>query len=120
MVNNCKEMEQEYTGNNSTKRLNPPYILSNLDKLNILADSMENRFGLCYTTHLINCHCHLNSFDAVCKSTVNLACLRLQTKTTRIQKTQQGTNNEGNWKKARQYETKKWLIMLNRIPEDKE
>ena len=26
MVNKCKEMEQEYTGNNCTRHLNPPYV----------------------------------------------------------------------------------------------
>ena len=31
MVDKCKEMEQEYTGNNCTKHLNPPDLLSNLD-----------------------------------------------------------------------------------------
>ena len=47
MVNKCKEMEQEYTGNNNiTRNLNPPYLLSNLDEINIHADSMENRLGL--------------------------------------------------------------------------
>ena len=41
VVNKCKEMEQEYTGNNNvTSHLNPPYLLSNSDELNILADSM--------------------------------------------------------------------------------
>ena len=86
-------MEQEYTGNNDTRNLNPPYLLSNLDELNILADSMENMLGLRYKTHIINCHRHLNSFDAVCKSTVNIAFLRLQPKITRIKKIQQGTKN---------------------------
>ena len=39
IFNKCKEMEQEYTGNiNVTRNLNPPYLLSNLDELNILAD----------------------------------------------------------------------------------
>ena len=93
MVNECKEMEQEYTGNNCKRHLNPPYLLSNLDELNILADSMENRLGFRYTTHLINFHCRYNGFDAVCKSTVNLAFLRLQPKITRIQTIQQGTKN---------------------------
>ena len=46
MVNKCKEMYQEYTGNNDTRNLNPSYILSNLDELNIIADSMEKRLGL--------------------------------------------------------------------------
>ena len=80
---------------------------------------MENRLGLRYTTHLINCHRYWNGFDALCKSTVNLAFLRLQPKITRIQKIQQCTKNEGKWKKARQRQTKKWLITLNRLPEDK-
>ena len=29
-------------------------------------------------------------------------------------------HNEGKWKEARQRQTKQWLIMLNRLPEDKE
>ena len=114
-------MEQEYTGNNNvTSHLNPPYLLSNLDELNILADSMENRIGLTYTTKLINCHRHQNGFDAVCRFNVNLVFLRLQPKITRIQKIQQGTKNEGKWKEARQIQTKQWFIMINRLPEDKE
>ena len=112
-------MEQDNTGNNSAKSLNPPYLLSYLYELNILADSMENRHGLRYTTHFINCHIHLNGFGALCKSTFNLAFLRLRPNITRIQKIQQGDNNEGKWKEVRQCQTKKWLIMLNRLPEDK-
>ena len=89
-------MEQEYTGNNNiTRHLNPPYLLSNLDELNVLVDLMENRLGLSYTTQLINCHRYRNGFDAMCRYTVNLSFLRLQIKITRIQKIQQGTKNEG-------------------------
>ena len=95
-------MEQEYTGNNCTRHLGQPYLFSNPDELNILADAIKNRLSLRYTTHLINCHCHNNGFDAVCKSTVNLSFLRLQPKITRIQKIQQVTKNEGKWKEARQ------------------
>ena len=121
MVNICKEMKLEYTGNNNlTRHLNPPYLLSNLDELNFLANSMENRLGITYTTKLLSCHRHQNGFDAVCRSTVNLSFFRLQLKITTIQKIQQGTNNEGKWKEARQRQTKQWLIMLNRLPEDKE
>ena len=121
MVNKCKEMEQQYTGNNNvTRNLNPPYLLSNLDELNILAYSMENRLGLRDTTQLIICHVHQNGFDAVCSSTVNLAFLRLAPKITRIQKIQQGTKNEVKWKEARQRQKKQWLIMLNQLSEDKE
>ena len=113
-------MKQEYTGNNNvTRNLNSSYLLSNLDELNLLADSMENRLGLRYTTKLINCHRYRNGFDSVCNSTVDLAFLRLQPKIKRIQKIQQGTKNEGKWGEARQRQTKRWLILLNRLQEDK-
>ena len=114
MVNKCKETEQEYTVNiNVTRSFNPPHHLSNLDELNILADSTENRLGLRYTTHLINCHHHQIGFDAVCNSTVNLAFLILQPKIIRIQKIQQGNKNEDKWKEVRQLQTKQWMIILN-------
>ena len=114
-------MEQQYTGNNNvTRHLNPPYVVSNMDELNILANSMENRLGLIYTTKLINFHCHRKSFDAVFRSTVNLAFLRLAPKITKIQKIQQVTKNEGIWKEARRRQKKQWLIMLNRLPEDED
>ena len=71
MLNKCKEMDQECTGNNYKRRLNPPYLLSNSDELNILADAMENILGLRYTTHIINCHCNHEGFNAVCKSIFN-------------------------------------------------
>ena len=62
---------------------------------------MENKLGLRYTTYLTNCHFHHKCFNVVCKSTVNLAFLRLQPKRTRIHKIQQGTKNEVKWKEAR-------------------
>ena len=121
MVNKCKETKQEYTGNNNlTRHFNPSYLVSNVDEINLLANLMENRLGITYTTKLLNCHRHQNGVDAVCRSTVNLAFLRLAPKITRIQKIQQGTKNEGKWKEARQRQTKQCLIMLNRLPEDKE
>ena len=81
---------------------------------------MENRLGITYTTKLLNCHCHQNGVDAFSQSTVNLAFSILAPKITRIQKIQQGTKNEGKWKEARQRQTKQWLIILNRLPEDKD
>ena len=120
MVNKCKEMEQYYKGNNCKRHLNPPQLLSNPDELNILTGQMGNRLVLRYTIHLINCHRHQNGFYEVYKSTVNISFLRLQPKITRIQKIQQGTKNEGKRKEARQRQKKQWLIMLNRLPEDKE
>ena len=84
MVGRCKEMELQYTGENITKHFGQPYLLKNTDELNILADAMENRIGLRYTTHLINFHGHQKCFNAVCKSTVNLEFLILQPKRTKM------------------------------------
>ena len=91
-------MKQDYIGNNCTSHLGQPYLLSNLDELNILAGAMENKLGFRYTTHLINCHRHHKGFNAVCKSTVNIYFLRLPHKRTRIQTIQLGTENDGKWK----------------------
>ena len=115
-------MKKDYTGNNYnlSRHFNPYYLVSNVDEINILPNSTEKRVGITYTTKLFNCHLHQNGVDAVCRSTVNLAFLRLAPKITRIQKIQQGTKNEDKWKEARQRQTKQWLIMLNRLPEDKE
>ena len=99
IVIKCKEMEQEYTGtNNVTSHLNPPHLVSNLEELNILVDSMEKRLGLRYTSQLINCRRYQNGFDEVCKTTFNLAFLILQLNRTTIKKIQQVTNNEGSGK----------------------
>ena len=46
MVNRCKEMEQEYTGKYCTRHFGQPYLLSNPDELNILADAIGKKFGL--------------------------------------------------------------------------
>ena len=48
-------------------------------EINLIANSMERRLGLRYTTLLINCHCQTNGDNAVCRSTVNLAYRRLLT-----------------------------------------
>ena len=71
------------------------------NELIIVADCMEIRLGLRYTTSLINRHRKTQGFDAVYKSTVNLYFRRIQTKRTRIHKIQKVTNNEGKWKEAR-------------------
>ena len=81
---------------------------------------MKNCLGLRYTTLLINCHCHTHGDNALSKSTVNLAFRRLQPKVTKIQKIQQGKKNKGKWKEARYRKVKQWLIMINRLPEEKE
>ena len=76
----CKEMELQYTGKNIRKHFGQPYPFKNPDEINIIADAMENHLGLSYKIHLINVHLHHKGFNAVCKSTVNLAFLRLQPK----------------------------------------
>ena len=116
----CIEQGVKYTGKNATKKNGRPYLLSSSYEINLLANSMQNRLGLHYTTILINCNCHTYGDNALSKSTVNLAFRRLQPKTTKIQKIQQGTNNEGKWKEARYQQLKQWLIILNIIPEEKE
>ena len=122
MVSKCKQMKTEYTGNNYSlsRHFNPSYLVSNVDEINLLENSMKNRLGITYTTKILNCQCHQKGVDAVCRSTVNLAFSRLAPKITRIQRIQQVTKNESKWKEARQRQTKQWLIMLNRLPEDKE
>ena len=45
-------MEQDYTVKNCTRNLGQPYLLSNPDELNILADAMEK--NLAYTTQPIS------------------------------------------------------------------
>ena len=110
----------KYTGNNDTKNNGRPYLISSSYEINMIANSMERRLGLRYTTLLINCHCQRKGDNAVCRSTVNLAYKRLQPRITKIQKIQQGTKNEGNWKEARYRQVKQWLIMLNILPEEKE
>ena len=89
-------------------------------EINIISDSMERRLVLRCTTLLVNCHGQKKGDNAVCRSTVNLAYKRLQHRITRIQKIQQGTNNEGKWKEAKYRQVKQWLIMLNRLPEEKD
>ena len=62
---------------------------------------MQNRLGLRYTMILINCHHQTHCDNAVSRPTVNLAFRIIQPKITKIQKIQQGTNNEGRWREAR-------------------
>ena len=119
MVNRCKEMEQQYTENKLQSPLVNLTLKKNRYEINIIAEAMKKIPGLCYTTHLINCHHHHKFFNAVCNSTVNLAFSRLQPKRTKIQKIKQGTKNEGKCKESRRHQTKQCLIMLNRLPEDK-
>ena len=88
-------------------------------EINLIANSMERRLCLQYTTLFINCHCQTNGDNAVCRSTVNLAYSKFLPQITRVQKIQQVTNNEGKWKEERYRQVKQWLIMLDRLPEEK-
>ena len=113
----CIEKGVKYTVKNVTKKHCRPYLLYSSSGINMLANSMENCIDLRYTTLLINCHRHTHGDNSVSRSTVNLAFRRLQPKITKIQKIQQGTNNEGKCKEARYRQVKQWLIMLERFPE---
>ena len=46
----------KYVGNNETKNNGRPYLISSYYEINLIANSMERRLGLRYTTLLINCH----------------------------------------------------------------
>ena len=89
----------KYTGNNETKKHGRPYLISSSYEINLIANSMERRLGLRCTTLLIHCRCKTKSDNAVCISTVHLAYKRIQPIITKIQKIQQGTKNEGKWKR---------------------
>ena len=115
----CIEQGVKYTGKNVTKKHGRPYLLSSSSEINLLANSMQTHLGLRYTTLPINFHSHTHCDNAVSMSTVDLAFRRLRPKITKIQKIQQGTKNEGKWKDARYRQLKQWLIMLNRLPEEK-
>ena len=109
----------KYMGNNETKKHGRPYLISSSYEINLIDNSIEGRLGLRYTTLLINCHRQKNGDNAVCRSTVNLAYRILIPKIKTFQKIKQGTNNEGKWKEARYRQVKQWLIMLDRLPEEK-
>ena len=90
----------KYTGNNKTKNNGRPYLISSSYEINMIANSMERRLGLWYTTLLINWHRQTKGENAVCSSIFNLAYKRLQSRITKIHKIQQVTKNEGKWKEA--------------------
>ena len=74
----------KYTGNNGTKIKGQSYLISSSHEINPIANSMERRLGLRYTTLLINCRRHTKGDNAVCRSTVNLVYKRPQPRITKI------------------------------------
>ena len=116
----CIEKGVKCTGENVTKKHGRPYLLSSSSRINMLANSMQNCLVLHYTTLLVNCHHHTHGDNAVSMSTVSLAFRILQLKIKKTQKIQQGMKNGGKWKEAMYRQVKQWLIMLNRLPEEKE
>ena len=74
----------KYTGKNETKKHGRPYLIYSSSEINLVANFMGKRLGLRYTTILINCHRQLHGDNAVCTSTVNLSCRRIEPKITRI------------------------------------
>ena len=53
---NYLEKGVKYTGNNETKKNGKPYLISSSYEINLIANYIERRLGLRYTTLLINCH----------------------------------------------------------------
>ena len=78
------EQVVKYTGINVLKKHGRPYLLSSSYEIYMLADLMQNRLGLSFTTLLIICHRQTHGNNAVSRSTVNLSLRRLQPKITKI------------------------------------
>ena len=97
----CIDQGIKYTGINVTKNHGRPYLLSSSHEINLIAETLKNRLGLCYTTLLINCHRQTHGENVVGRSTVNLSFKRLQSKIKKIQRIQQGMKHEGKWKEER-------------------
>ena len=110
----------KYTGINVTKKHGRPYLISSSYEIKIIANPMERCLGLRYIDLLINYHRQTHGDNAVCRSTVNLSYRRLKPKIIRVQQIQQGTKNEGKWKEARYRQVKQWLIIPDRLPEEKD
>ena len=82
---------------------------------------MERRLVLRYTPLLINYYRQTNGDNAVCRPTVNLAYRRLLPLILQeFIKYNKEQKNEGKWEEARYRQMKQWLIILDRIPEEKE
>ena len=80
---------------------------------------MQNRLGINYKTLIINFHSQTHGDNEFSRPTVNVAFRILQPKMKKTQKIQQGTKNEGKRKEERYRKTKQWLIMLNKLPQEK-
>ena len=78
MVNECKEKGVHYTGKYYSKHIGRTYLIKYSNELNIIADYVRKCLGLCYTTSLIKYHHKTQVFDAVFKSTVNIAFYIIQ------------------------------------------
>ena len=76
----------KYTRNNETKKNGRPYLISSSYEINLIANSMERRIGLRYTTLLINFHRQTKGDNSVYRSTVNLVYKRLQPRIKKIRK----------------------------------
>ena len=80
----CIDQGVKFTGRNVTKNHGRPYPISSSYEINMIANSIENRIGLCYTMLSINFHCQTHVYNVVSRSTVDLAFRRLQPKITKI------------------------------------
>ena len=74
---NYLEKGVKYTVNNGIKKNGRPYLISSSYERNLIANSMERRLGLQYTTLLMNFHRQTNGDNSVYRSIVNLVSYRL-------------------------------------------
>ena len=91
----------KYKGRNVTGKDGRPQLVNYSSEINLLGNSMQNCLGFCYKTLLINFHRQKQGDNAESRYIVNLAFRIILPKITKLQKIQQGTNNEGKWKEAR-------------------
>ena len=81
---------------------------------------MQNHLGLCYIMFLIDFHRQTQRDNSVSRSIVDLALRRLLPKIIKIQKIQQRMKNEVKCKESRYRQVNQCLIMLNRLPEERD
>ena len=80
----CIEQGIVYIGRNGTVKYCRPQLVNSSSEINMLVNSLQNCLGIQYTTLLIDFHCHTQGYNAVSRSTFNLAFRILLPKVTKI------------------------------------
>ena len=72
------------TRKNGTGKYDRSHLVNSSSEINMLVNSLQNCLGIQYTTLLIDFHCHTQGYNAVSRSTFNLAFRILLPKVTKI------------------------------------